>query len=316
MRKFAIGFIVLLFFIIVLIWGTSGHNTDDVPIKKQNFQKESSQVNIAANSSIENPNLMDFILPFVGYVYGSPNTTTQIMLYWCYPKSRINQSVAISLVTDWPFVPISYNGERIPVFYRGYLGLLLPINFSQESPIVPNNYRHWNYKRLDVTLDFYFITGKYKKRLQLNIGNWTFEVEKEIPKLRPNITSYSLESIDFREGWRNVEYSFGLYNPLNVTIKFINISFKLPSGFVRIVNITVYNASVPYKINESNLVSSTEIPPGESRYFVITLEVDEKIKALFIQPKLLYSVGDNIYAIPGPPFQDTAMPFPCWYNYG
>ncbi|AEH23792.1 hypothetical protein [Pyrococcus yayanosii] len=320
MKKFIIGgiFIFMLSFFILslLINGNSGNvvlqfenNTPPQQlIKTSNNAYRASET----KSEVTPPSPSDFILPYVGYIYGTPNdTVAQVMLYWCYPKSVVNQSVAISVTMNFggSFLSVSYNGEDIPVFYHGYLGIILPINFSQLNLSAPGNYKY-----LDVSGDLYWIQNGRKQRIRLNLGNWTFETVNEEQKLKPNITAFSLESIEFKEGTREVKYSFGLYNPFNVTMRLINVSFGIPSKLVKIVNIEVYNTSTPYEIAKSKLMSSKLIPPEESRYFVITLEINGKVRSLFIQPKLVYSIGDEVYTMAGPPFQDTVLPVTCTYN--
>lgn len=319
MKKYAIGGIFIFLILFSLLYLTRGgmlkHIVSQVEdSSSQNFTDVSN--NNFQGSEIKRDvlplNSSNFVLPYVGYVYGTPNNTvTQVMLYWCYPKSFVNQSVAVTVNMNFgnSVLSASYNGKRIPVFYHGYLGIILPINFSQLDLSAPGNY-----KFIDVQGTLHWIEKDHKMIIPLNLGNWTFDVAKREPELRPNITAFSLENLEFKEGKREVEYSFGLYNPLNTTIRLVNVSFKIPPELVRIVKIKAYNASTPYDVNESRLVLSKVIPPKESRYFVITLNIDGGVRSLFIQPKLVYSAGNKTYEIPGPPFQDTALPVTCQHN--
>ena len=317
MKKYAMGGIFILIFFIIFL--TKGGMPEHIVSQVENSSSQhfiEASNNTFQGSEIKREvvplNSSNFVLPYVGYVYGIPNNTVaQVMLYWCYPKTLVNQSVAVTVTMNFgsSILSASYNGRRIPVFYHGYLGIILPINFSQLDLSAPGSY-----KFLDVQGTLHWIQEGHMHRIPLNLGNWTFETAKEEPELRPNITAFSLENLEFNGGMREVEYSFGLYNPLNTTIRLVNVSFKIPSNLVRIIKIEVYNASTPYEIDKSRLVSSKTIPPKESRYFVITLRIDGKVRSLFIQPKLVYSVGNKTYAMPGPPFQDTALPMACTYN--
>jgi len=246
-----------------------------------------------------------FVAPMMGYVYGTPekDETLYVMIYWCYPKKYVNGSLAIGLSSLMEiFSSASYNGRHVPVFYRGYLGLAVPINVSRFPVLLDAKY-------IDATVSVHLMRNYNESIVKVYMGNWTLETGK-LPKMMPNITSYTLESIEFTRNWI-VTYKFGLYNPYNVTIKFLNISFELPG--IKVLNITVYNASTFYGVNETTKVNDFSIPPGESRYFVITLLNDPEVN-FFLRPKIEYLVGSEKYIMPGPPFQLTYLKKECWVN--
>ncbi|WP_048147873.1 hypothetical protein [Palaeococcus ferrophilus] len=319
------------FLLLILLAGIAvREHVEDSP-KEEPGQEKYLEEATSQPPTVQKPELPpilpeDFMGGFIGYVYGPMNTTGYVSLYWCYPKEILNASAAVSISSHSPFEGIDYRGDEISTTYRGYLRLLIPINFSKLSDSFPKDMDFQNVSAsLIMDMDYYDASARIglttplgSETARVNLGNWTFNVAKGLPETMPNVTAYRNEDVSFEWGIHEVGYVVGLYNPASIPMEILNISFELPDllprEWVVVKNISAYKGNSIYDVPERAEPSDMGLKPGEVKYFVLSLEVHPQVKGLFLQPRIVYSLNGTIYAMPGPPFQYTVMEGACAHN--
>lgn len=248
-----------------------------------------------SNAGLEQPPLL-CPRSIWGYGYVYPNETLTLLVYSSIDYIKNTTFVDLYLGN----ISISYTTSDVLSMANssgiaGYVPLPLYLKFQtpeRQFSILGNDalsLQIWN------------------KRKILNETGINIWLHFQVAALKPTevhlkFKSYSSLYISYRKGEDTFEYTTRLTNLYNTSILLENVSFPLAliQKYPKPPDIEVVNFNL---MNMTSNRTLEQLPPNSTALLKVLVKVPSNVDGLYFKPKLMFKIGNESLAVPGPPME-------------
>ena len=231
-----------------------------------------------------------------GYGYVYPNETLTLLVYSSVDYIKNTTFVDLYLGN----ISISYTTSDVLSMANssgiaGYVPLPLYLKFQTPE------------RQFSILGNDAFSLQIWNKRKILNETGINVWLHFQVAALKPTevhlkFKSYSSLYISYRKGEDTFEYTTRLTNLYNTSILLENVSFPLAliqkypkPPAIRVVGFELVNATSGKTLEQ--------LPPNSTALLKVLVKVPSNVDGLYFKPKLMFKIGNESLAVPGPPME-------------